>query len=244
MGREKSKEEEDKLSKVATQSSPPSPIISRKRPLFPQRLPPSVDRLPETLGIQSPTTLQRSPVLRRRQRVAKPRLPQISGTSTVASTDDQKECKRAQERVGGGAGIIPKEDGWCSRREARVLVGSSWIANLSRMEEAESWTSGEVKRTEEKKEEVRGAEVATDRLLGSSWIADLPHMGEEVEGGSQCSASIGSWEGEAKVQPFGDKSAGLLLRIWLKQGKEKKLLARILKFLEKVRKRLSRQKNA
>ena len=35
--------------------------------------------------------------------------------------------------------------------------------------------------------------------------------------------------------------AGLLLRIWLKQGKEKKLPARILKILEKARKRLSRQ---
>ena len=34
---------------------------------------------------------------------------------------------------------------------------------------------------------------------------------------------------------------GLLLRIWLKQGKEKKLPARILKILEKARKRLSRQ---
>ena len=34
---------------------------------------------------------------------------------------------------------------------------------------------------------------------------------------------------------------GLLLRIWLKQGKEKRLLARILKFLEKARKRQSRQ---
>jgi len=35
--------------------------------------------------------------------------------------------------------------------------------------------------------------------------------------------------------------SGLLLRIWLKQGKEKKLPARILKILEKARKRLSRQ---
>ena len=35
--------------------------------------------------------------------------------------------------------------------------------------------------------------------------------------------------------------AGVVLRIWLKQGKEKRLLARILKFLEKARKRLSRQ---
>ena len=34
---------------------------------------------------------------------------------------------------------------------------------------------------------------------------------------------------------------GLLLRIWLKQGKERILLARILEFLEKARKRLSRQ---
>ena len=70
-----------------------------------------------------------------------------------------------------------------------------------------------MKRIEEKKEKVRGAEMATDRLLGSSWIADLPHMGEEVEGGSQCSASIGSWEGEAKVQPFGDKSA-IVEHVW------------------------------
>ena len=36
-------------------------------------------------------------------------------------------------------------------------------------------------------------------------------------------------------------STGVLLKIWLKQGKEKRLLARILKFLEKTRKRLSRQ---
>ena len=34
---------------------------------------------------------------------------------------------------------------------------------------------------------------------------------------------------------------GLLLRIWLKQGKERILLARILEFIEKARKRLSRQ---
>ena len=40
---------------------------------------------------------------------------------------------------------------------------------------------------------------------------------------------------------FPSATPGLLLRIWLKQGKEKRLLARILKFLEKARKRLSRQ---
>ena len=34
---------------------------------------------------------------------------------------------------------------------------------------------------------------------------------------------------------------GVLLRIWLKQGKEKRLLARILEILENARKRLSRQ---
>ena len=34
---------------------------------------------------------------------------------------------------------------------------------------------------------------------------------------------------------------GLELRIWLKQGKEKRLLARILEILENARKRLSRQ---
>ena len=34
---------------------------------------------------------------------------------------------------------------------------------------------------------------------------------------------------------------GVLLKIWLKQGKEKGLLARILKCLEKARKRLSRR---
>ena len=34
---------------------------------------------------------------------------------------------------------------------------------------------------------------------------------------------------------------GVLLRIWLKQGKEKRLLARILEILEKARERLSRQ---
>ena len=36
---------------------------------------------------------------------------------------------------------------------------------------------------------------------------------------------------------------GVELRIWLKQGKEKSLLARILKILEEARKRLSRQKS-
>ena len=34
---------------------------------------------------------------------------------------------------------------------------------------------------------------------------------------------------------------GVVLRIWLIQGKEKRLLARILEILEKARKRLSRQ---
>jgi hypothetical protein len=38
------------------------------------------------------------------------------------------------------------------------------------------------------------------------------------------------------------REPGVELRIWLKQGKEKRLLARILKFLEKARKR--RQKSA
>ena len=37
---------------------------------------------------------------------------------------------------------------------------------------------------------------------------------------------------------------GVELRIWLKQGEEKSLLARILKILEEARKRLSRQKSA
>ena len=37
--------------------------------------------------------------------------------------------------------------------------------------------------------------------------------------------------------------AGVELRIWLKQGEEKSLLARILKILEEARKRLSRQKS-
>ena len=36
--------------------------------------------------------------------------------------------------------------------------------------------------------------------------------------------------------------AGVELRIWLKQGEEKSLLARIVEILEEVRKRLSRQK--
>ena len=36
-------------------------------------------------------------------------------------------------------------------------------------------------------------------------------------------------------------TSGVLLRIWLKQGKEKRQLARILEILEKARKRLSRQ---
>ena len=38
-----------------------------------------------------------------------------------------------------------------------------------------------------------------------------------------------------------EDEAGVLLKIWLKQGKEKRLLARILNFLEKARKCLSRQ---
>ena len=36
-------------------------------------------------------------------------------------------------------------------------------------------------------------------------------------------------------------ATGVVLRIWLIQGKEKRLLARILEILEKARKRLSRQ---
>ena len=36
---------------------------------------------------------------------------------------------------------------------------------------------------------------------------------------------------------------GVEFRIWLKQGEEKSLLARISKVLEEARKRLSRQKN-
>ena len=37
--------------------------------------------------------------------------------------------------------------------------------------------------------------------------------------------------------------SGVELRIWLKQGEEKSLLARILNILEETRKRLSRQKS-
>ena len=48
-------------------------------------------------------------------------------------------------------------------------------------------------------------------------------------------------EGAADVLGWQAASPGLLLRIWLKQGKEKKLPARILKILEKARKRLSRK---
>ena len=70
--------------------------------------------------------------------------------------------------------------------------------------EWESEEENEEPEEKETREQLREAEVG--RLLGSSWIADLTHMGEEVDGGSQCSASIGSWEGEAKVQPFGEKS--------------------------------------
>ena len=39
-------------------------------------------------------------------------------------------------------------------------------------------------------------------------------------------------------------NSGVELRIWLKQGEEKSLLARILKILEEARKHLSRQKSA
>ena len=56
----------------------------------------------------------------------------------------------------------------------------------------------------------------------------------------QVNCQLVAVEGEA-VLGGNCSQPGLLLRIWLKQGKEKRLLARILKFLEKARKRLSRQ---
>jgi len=203
--REKSTEEESESSKVPADevdlaSSPPSPVISsRKR--------------------------------RRQMKLTQPRLPlpRVSATIPVASSGDQKELKRTAEEPGGGGA----KDRRCSTRgEAKVLVGSSWIANVSRLEEAESgdcsqdiiasWATGEVRRTEEEetREQLRGAEVG--RLLGSSWIADLSHMGKEVDSGSQCSASIGSWEGEAKVQPFGEKSE-IVENVYEEEGTEREV---------------------
>ena len=49
---------------------------------------------------------------------------------------------------------------------------------------------------------------------------------------------------QIKALAMVDADPGLLLRIWLKQGKERILLARILEILEKVRKRLSRQNSS
>ena len=46
------------------------------------------------------------------------------------------------------------------------------------------------------------------------------------------------------VLEVGNLPSGVLLRIWLKQGKEKKILARILKILEKARRDKIRQKRA
>jgi len=43
------------------------------------------------------------------------------------------------------------------------------------------------------------------------------------------------------INHMGKEDPGVVLRIWLIQGKEKRLLARILEILEKARKRLSRQ---
>ena len=247
--RESSKEkgEEGKSSKVPADdpdlasSLPSSPIIARKRPLFLQRLPLSGKRFPEsvqgnkspTLGNRSPT-LRKSPVLRRRQKLDNP------GTRPVLlSTYNQKE---SWTKAGGGAATIERYERCTRRGESRVLVGSSWIADLTRMEEAESgdcsqeliasWATeaptgsarvvgGAVNKSEEeeRKVQVRGAEVDT-RLRGSSWIADLTHMEEEMESISQCSASIGSWEGEAKVQPIGEKTLSEIAGNFYEEGTE------------------------
>ena len=210
-------------------STPPSPIISRKRPLFLQRSPLSGERLPELAGNKSPIIQgNKSPVFRRRQKLrpANPRLP-------VASPDEHKTTAAKEPRGAATVQVALSEDRERNRRgEARMLVGSSWIADLTRMEEAgsgdcsqdiiASWGTEaprnlsikggkEVKREEEEhlpenREQGNEAEAEANRLLGSSWIADLTHMEEQVEGVSQCSASIGSWEGEAKVQPFGDQT--------------------------------------
>ena len=49
------------------------------------------------------------------------------------------------------------------------------------------------------------------------------------------------WKNEYGAGCLQRSEAGVVLRIWLIQGKEKRLLARILEILEKARKRLSRQ---
>ena len=61
---------------------------------------------------------------------------------------------------------------------------------------------------------------------------------EEQNRANEASGDVG--DAEVHVHCSG-VNTGVLLKIWLKQGKEKRLLARILKSLEKARKCLSRQ---
>ena len=188
-----------KVDAVDLSSYPRSPIISRKRPFFLQRSPLFQDRGQES------EECKKSPIISKRREV----LPRKQ------KPGDQRGSRIPVEDPEARAGTIEKEGRCLPRGETKRLVGSSWIADLSRMEDESgdcsqdiitSW--GTEDHQAKGREHIKAAH--TDRLLGSSWIADLSHMEEEMEANTQAesqgSANIGSWEGEARVQPFGDKT--------------------------------------
>ena len=198
-------------------STPPSPIIPRKR----KTKGPSVN-LP-VLEKSSAEGRKRSPVLQRRRRAPGRQAVNIllpARSSTFCEDENGPSSKDNHEGLEKVPGSQQRKE------ESKVLIGSAWIAQIeefsqnnvgNRVNGSESETrprgvqSGGIENLGESNMSVKErAGMQTPRIVGSSWIADISNLEEEAEsklrGESQSSASIGSWDGEATAQPFGEQT--------------------------------------
>ena len=199
-------------------STPPSPIIPRKRkPKGPNVNLPVSEKL-------SAEGRKRSPVLQRRRRAPGRQAVNIllpARSSTFC--EDENVPSSLRDGHEGSEKVLGSQQ---RREESKVLIGSAWIAQIeefsqnnvgNRVNGSESETrrrgarSGEIENLGESNMSVKErAGMQTPRIVGSSWIADISNLEEEAEsklrGESQSSASIGSWDGETTAQPFGEQT--------------------------------------
>ena len=198
-------------------STPPSPIIPRKR----KAKGPSIN-LP-VLEKSSAERRKRSPVLQRRRRAPGRQAVNIllpARSSTFCEDENGPSSKDNHEGLEKVPGSQQRKE------ESKVLIGSAWIAQIeefsqnnvgNRVNGSESETrprgvqSGGIENLGESNMSVKErAGMQTPRIVGSSWIADISNLEEEAEsklrGESQSSASIGSWDGETTAQPFGEQT--------------------------------------
>ena len=201
-------------------STPPSPIIPRKRKTKGRSVNLPVSEKSSAEG------RKRSPVLHRRRRVPNPGQQVVNKLLPARSSTFCEDENGPSSLKDGHEGSEKVRGGQQRREESKTLIGSAWIAQIEEFSQnnagnlvdgSESGTSrrgvrgGGIEKPGESKMSVKErAGMQAPRIVGSSWIADISNLEEEAEsklrGESQSSASIGSWDGETTAQPFGEQT--------------------------------------